>query len=131
MNDKSNNISFFLEDSYQKDLVDIETMMNNFDKHNIKDEKIYEDKDWSEYGMDVKTREQLDDKVIERAKELTTQEKNNIARKEAIEFGQRRESDKRAAEGLKARDKMIKNKMKNMSPQQKQNYINFLRESGW
>jgi DNA mismatch repair ATPase MutS len=85
----------------------------------------------TKYGMDVKPRQQLDEKVIERAKELTAQEKNNIARKEAIEFGQRRESDKRAIEGLKARDKMIKNKMKKMSPQQKQNYINYLRESGW
>ena len=85
----------------------------------------------TKYGMDIKPRQQLDEKVIERVKELTAQEKNNIARKEAIEFGQRREADKRAAEGLKARDKMIKNKMNKMSPQQKQNYINYLRESGW
>ena len=85
----------------------------------------------TKYGMDVKPRQQLDEKVIERAKELTAQEKNNIARKEAIEFGQRRESDKRAIEGLKARDKMIKNKMKNMTPEQKRRYVNYLRESGW
>ena len=85
----------------------------------------------TKYGMDVKPRQQLDEKVIERAKELTAQERNNIARKEAIEFGQRRESDKRAIEGLKARDKMIKNKMKNMTPEQKRRYVNYLRESGW
>ena len=85
----------------------------------------------TKYGMDVKPRQQLDEKVIERAKELTAQEKNNIARKEAIEFGQRRESDKRAAEGLKARNKNIKDKMKNMTPEQKRRYVNYLRESGW
>ncbi len=85
----------------------------------------------TKYGMDVKPRQQLDDKVIERAKELTTQEKNEIARKQAIEFGQRRESDRRAIEGLKARDKKIKNKMKNMTPDQKRRYINYLKESGW
>lgn len=85
----------------------------------------------TKYGMDITPRKQLDDKVIERAKELTAQEKNEIARKQAIEFGQRRESDKRAAEGLKARDKMIKNKMKNMTPEQKRRYVNYLRESGW
>ena len=85
----------------------------------------------TKYGMDVKPRQQLDEKVIERAKELTAQERNNIARKEAIEFGQRRESDKRAAEGLKARNKNIKDKMKNMTPEQKRRYVNYLRESGW
>lgn len=85
----------------------------------------------TKYGMDVKPRQQLDDKVIERAKELTVQEKNEIARKQAIEFGQRRESDKRAAEGLRARDKMIRNKMKNMTPDQKRRYVNYLKESGW
>ena len=72
----------------------------------------------------------LDPQYINK-KELTAQEKNNIARKEAIEFGQRRESDKRAIEGLKARDKMVKNKMKNMTPDQKRRYVNYLRESGW
>jgi hypothetical protein len=85
----------------------------------------------TKYGMDIKPRQQLDDKVIERAKELTAQEKNNIARKEAIEFGQRREADKRASEGLKARNKNITNKMKNMTPDQKRRYVNYLRESGW
>ena len=85
----------------------------------------------TKYGMDVKPRQQLDEKVIERAKELTTQERNEIARKQAIEFGQRRESDKRAAEGLRARDKMIRDKMKNMTPDQKRRYVNYLKESGW
>ena len=85
----------------------------------------------TKYGMDVKPRQQLDEKVIERAKELTAQEKNEIARKQAIEFGQRRESDKRAAEGLRARDKMIRDKMKNMTPDQKRRYVNYLKESGW
>ena len=85
----------------------------------------------TKYGMDVKPRQQLDDKIIERAKELTAQEKNEIARKQAIEFGQRRESDKRAAEGLRARDKMIRNKMKNMTSDQKRRYVNYLKESGW
>ena len=85
----------------------------------------------TKYGMDVKPRQQLDEKVIERAKELTAQEKNNIARKQAIEFAQRRESDKRAAEGLKARNKNIADKMKNMTPDQKRRFVNYLRESGW
>jgi hypothetical protein len=85
----------------------------------------------TKYGMDVKPRQQLDEKVIERAKELTAQEKNNIARKEAIEFGQRRESDRRATEGLKARNKNIADKMKNMTPDQKRRFVNYLRESGW
>ena len=85
----------------------------------------------TKYGMDVKPRQQLDEKVIERAKELTAQERNNIARKQAMEFAQRRESDKRAAEGLKARNKNIKDKMKNMTPDQKRRYVNYLRESGW
>ena len=85
----------------------------------------------TKYGMDVKPRQQLDEKVIERAKELTAQERNEIARKQAIEFAQRRESDKRAAEGLRARDKMIRNKMKNMTPDQKRRYVNYLKESGW
>jgi len=85
----------------------------------------------TKYGMDITPRKQLDDKVIERAKELTAQEKNAIARKQALEFAQRRESDRRAAEGLRARDKMIKNKMKNMTPDQKRRYINYLKESGW
>lgn len=85
----------------------------------------------TKYGMDVKPRQQLDEKVIERAKELTAQEKNEIARKQAMEFAQRRESDKRAAEGLKARNKNIKDKMKNMTPDQKRRYVNYLRESGW
>jgi len=85
----------------------------------------------TKYGMDIKPRQQLDEKVIERVKELTAQEKNNIARKEAIEFGQRREADKRAAEGLKARNKNIADKMKNMTPDQKRRFVNYLRESGW
>jgi hypothetical protein len=85
----------------------------------------------TKYGMDIKPRQQLDEKVIERVKELTAQEKNNIARKEAIEFGQRREADKRAAEGLKARNKNIADKMKNMTPDQKRKFVNYLRESGW
>ncbi len=85
----------------------------------------------TKYGMDVKPRQQLDDKVIERAKELTAQEKNEIARKQAIEFGQRREADRRAAEGLKTRNKNIKDKMKKMTPEQKRRYVNYLRESGW
>jgi len=55
----------------------------------------------TKYGMDIKPRKELDNKVVERAKELTAQEKNEIARKEAIEFGQRRESDKRIQEALK------------------------------
>ena len=85
----------------------------------------------TKYGMDVKPRQQLDEKVIERAKELTAQERNEIARKQAMEFAQRRESDKRAAEGLKARNKNIKDKMKNMTPDQKRRYVNYLKESGW
>jgi len=85
----------------------------------------------TKYGMDVKPRQQLDEKVIERAKELTAQERNEIARKQAIEFAQRRESDKRAAEGLKARNKNIADKMKNMTPDQRRRFVNYLRESGW
>jgi len=86
----------------------------------------------TKYGMDVKSpRERLDEQVVERAKELSFQERNEIAKKQALEFAQRRESDRRAAEGLKARDKMIRNKMKNMSPDQKRKYVNYLRESGW
>lgn len=86
----------------------------------------------TKYGMDIKSpRERLDERVIERVKELTAQEKNAIARKEAIEFGQRREADRRAAEGLKARDKNIRDRMKKMSPEQKRKYLNYLKESGW
>lgn len=85
----------------------------------------------TKYGIDVKPREQLDDKVIERAKQLTAQEKNAIARKQAFEFAQRKESDRRAAEGLRERNKMIRNKIKNMTPDQKRRYINYLKESGW
>ena len=55
----------------------------------------------TKFGMDVKKpRELLDEKVIARAEELTTQEKNEIARKQAIEAGQRREADRRVNEGL-------------------------------
>jgi len=86
----------------------------------------------TKYGMDIKSpRERMDEKVVERAKELTAQERNEISKKQALEFAQRKESDRRAAEGLKARDKMIRNKMKNMSPDQKRRYLNYLKESGW
>jgi len=85
----------------------------------------------TKYGMDVKPREQLDKKVVERAKELTAQERNEIARKQAFESKQRREADRRAAEGLKDRNKKIKQKMKYMTPDQKRRYINYLKESGW
>jgi len=86
----------------------------------------------TKYGMDVKSpRERLDEQVVERAKELSFQERNEIARKQAMEFAQRREADRRAAEGLKARNKNIANKMKNMTPDQKRRYLNYLKESGW
>ena len=86
----------------------------------------------TKYGMDIKSpRERMDEKVVERAKELTAQERNEISKKQALEFAQRREADRRAAEGLKARDKMIKNKMANMSPDQKRKYLNYLKKSGW
>jgi hypothetical protein len=56
----------------------------------------------TKYGMDIKSpRERLDEQVVERAKELTVQERNEIARKQAMEFAQRRESDKRVQEALK------------------------------
>lgn len=55
----------------------------------------------TKYGMDIKPRKQLDDKVVERAKELTAKERNELSRKQAIEFGQRREADRRVEEGLK------------------------------
>lgn len=56
----------------------------------------------TKYGMDVKSpRERLDEQVVERAKELSFQERNEIARKQAMEFAQRRESDKRVQEALK------------------------------
>jgi hypothetical protein len=67
----------------------------------------------TKFGMDVKPRKQLDDKVVERAKELTAQERNEIARKQAMEFGQRRESDRRIQEALKEiarREKMQRGK---------------------
>ena len=56
----------------------------------------------TKFGMDVKKpRELLDEKVIARAKELTAQEKNEIARKQAVEAGQRTEADRRVNEGLR------------------------------
>jgi single-stranded DNA-specific DHH superfamily exonuclease len=67
----------------------------------------------TKFGMDVKPRKQLDDRVVERAKELTAQERNEIARKQAMEFGQRRESDRRIQEALKEiarREKMQRGK---------------------
>lgn len=85
----------------------------------------------TKFGMDVKPRKQLDDRVVERARELTAQERNEIARKEAIEFGQRRESDRRISEGLKARNKSIADKIKKMNPDQRRRYLNSLRDTGW
>ena len=85
----------------------------------------------TKYGIDIKPREQLDNKVIQRTRELTNQEKNEIARKEAIEFGQRREAERRVDEGLKARNRNISEKLKNMNPDQKRRYLNSLRERGW
>lgn len=71
----------------------------------------------TKYGMDVKPRQQLDEKVIERAKELTFQERNQIARKQAIEFGQRREADRRIEEALK--EIARREKIQKMTPEQK------------
>jgi hypothetical protein len=51
--------------------------------------------------MDVKPRKELDDKVVERAKELTARERIELSRKRALEFAQRREADRRVEEGLK------------------------------
>ena len=55
----------------------------------------------TKYGMDIKPRKQLDDKVVERAKELTARERIELSRKRALEFAQRREADRRVEEGLK------------------------------
>ena len=55
----------------------------------------------TKYGMDVKPRRELDDKVVERAKELTARERIELSRKRALEFAQRREADRRVEEGLK------------------------------
>lgn len=55
----------------------------------------------TKYGMDIKPRKELDDKVVERAKELTARERIELSRKRALEFEQRREADRRVEEGLK------------------------------
>lgn len=67
-------------------------------KKAVKDEQAGK----SKYGMDVKTpREQLDERVLERAKELTAKEKIELSRKRSFEIEQGNIADRRVAEALK------------------------------